>query len=180
MANLTYAQVAAVLKYDPETGKLWWLERPAELFKCARHAAAWNGKWAGREAFTAKVSKGYLSGFIFGKSYRAHRVAWLLFHGFWPVDQIDHLDGNPQNNRIKNLRAVTERENSKNRRMSSANSSGVSGVNWDRITQKWHARIGVDGASIHLGFFSDKTEASAARRDAEAKYGFSVRHGTSQ
>lgn len=90
---------------------------------------------------------------------------------------IDHIDGNPQNNRLENLRLVTQKTNSRNCRISTNNRSGHLGVYWDVRDRKWFAEIGVDGRKIKLGSSTDKEAVVALRKSAERKYGFHPNHG---
>lgn len=176
MAELSFAQASALLKYVPETGKLFWLERPRDL---AKNYAEWrrlNARFNGKEAFTA-LQAGYHVGSILGKPYRAHRVAWFLHHGEWPSNQIDHINGDRTDNRIINLRDVSHTVNQQNREARRDNTSGMSGIHWHKPTQKWHVRVGVDGRMKHIGYFVSFEEAIAARSDAHGKYGYTDRHG---
>lgn len=182
MAELSYAQVSALLKYDSETGKLFWKERPAELFsggKIGDEAAAkrWNKVYAGKEAFKYVSNTGYLRGSIFGKGYIAQRVIWMLHTGEWPSKMIDHIDGNKLNNRIDNLRVVDHSGNGCNTKMRSNNTSGVNGVYWHRRRRKWAAQLSIRGNAKYLGLFESMEEAEAARQAANAQYGFTDRHG---
>jgi len=82
----------------------------------------------------------------------------------------DHIDRNPLNNRMSNLRVVDVVGNLRNHSGRSHNTSGSNGVDYYKAYNKWRARIGVNGVSIHLGYF-DKTEgAIKARKLAEQKY----------
>jgi hypothetical protein len=177
MAELTYDIARQLLKYEPDTGKLFWLERPNEFFKLPRDAKSWNMRYALTEALTAVDTRGYRHGNILSKLYRAHRVAWLITTGLWPDDKLDHLNGVRDDNRWENLREVSGAENNRNTVRQCSNTSGVNGVSWFKPTQKWRAYITVDGRPKHLGFFSDVEEAGAARAAANIKYGYSARHG---
>lgn len=95
-----------------------------------------------------------------------HRVAWAMHTGEWPEVQIDHIDGNPSNNQIDNLRLASNAENQQNRGKYRTNNSGVKGVAWYRAGQKWHAQIQSHGKKYHLGYFDDIEEAAAAYRKA--------------
>jgi hypothetical protein len=86
-----------LLRYEPETGKLFWRERDREFFKSDRDYKVWNIRFAGKEAFTASDC-GYKTGKVFGKTYRAHRIIWALQTGAWPRDEIDHIDQDKSNN----------------------------------------------------------------------------------
>lgn len=172
-----------LLRYEPDTGNLYWKERNVLLFnatkaRSAEHACAqWNSRLAGKEAFTSDDGKGYRSGLIFKKIYSAHRIIWTMFYGTAPTNQIDHINGIRSDNRISNLRVVSSKENSKNRALRSDNSSGHTGVYFVKKTCRWTCTISVDGKSMYLGVFADKDDAIAARKEAEAKYGFHQNHG---
>jgi hypothetical protein len=159
------------LRYEPETGKLFWLDYEGM-------PKNWRTRWAGKEAFTAHSNYGYLWGRIDYHRFKAHRVAWALHFGEWPADQIDHINGVKDDNRIDNLRAVTNQENSRNASLSKANKSGTAGVFWHNPRRKWLAHIGVNGRYLHLGCYNTIEEAIAARKEAATKYGFTERHGT--
>ena len=158
------------LRYDPDTGKLYWREHVSM-------SAQWNGRYAGREAFTARKQGGYRVGAVDGANMLAHRVVWALWHGSWPDEQIDHLDHDPGNNQVHNLRDASQIENGRNLPRSKANTSGATGVVWCRQTNLWRAQITVSGRGIALGRFDSFDDAVAARKAAEARYGFHDNHG---
>lgn len=110
--------------------------------------------------------------------YGAHRVAWFLYTGEDPLGlQIDHINGIRCDNRRENLRLVTIQENNKNQRVQVNNKSGVVGVGWHKASGKWLAQISSKGKRVHLGTFSSKTDAAAARKAAEIEYAFHPNHG---
>ncbi len=170
-----------LLAGDPDAGTLHWRERPLEFFEhCKapkRICAAWNARLAGKEAFTTDHRKGYRRGMIFGRSYLAHRVIWALTTGAWPPEEIDHINGVKDDNRIENLRAVTRAENLRNQAIYSNNTSGVVGVDWHKRDKRWTAQIRVDNKQIYLGYFTNKEDAIAARAAADIEYGFHANHG---
>lgn len=168
-----------LLDCDPTTGTLTWRERAAawfpdgKRFRSASRASQFNSLSAGKEAFTARNAKGYHVGVILGKSLLAHRVIWALAYGEWPTDQIDHINGDPSDNRLTNLRLATHSQNMANRRPN-ANSkhSAFKGVCKALKTGHWTAQINTGGVQCHLGSF--ETEEDAARAyDAAAvsRYG---------
>lgn len=170
-----------LLRYEPETGKLFWRERPPSMFQdsyrtAAGCAANWNSRWAGKEAFTCKMAVGHLQGRIGYGSYLAHRVAWAIYYGEWPKGEIDHINHDPADNRIENLRDVSHAENHRNQSLRQNNSSGVAGV--ARVRDVWYARIKRGGKLTHLGYFERFEDAVAARKDAEVMFGFHRNHGT--
>ena len=93
--------------------------------------------------------------------YLVHRIVYFLHHNVWP-QQVDHIDGNPSNNRIENLRAATCENNLHNMKMRNSNTSGVKGVNWHKASGKWIARIRVKGERIHVGLFDALSSAALA------------------
>lgn len=170
----------ALLICDPAQGKLFWKHRPLEYFAEVKNpghqCAAWNTRYAGKEAFTTG-SHGYRQGSIFSSLYFAHRVIWAMTTGAWPLDQIDHVNGVKDDNRIENLRAVTCTENMRNAAMPRNNTTGVMGVVWNKRDKKWQAQIMVGGKQIYLGLFDDLEEAAAARAAAEIEFGYHENHG---
>lgn len=182
MAGINYHDVVRVLKADFETGKLYWLPRTPDMFTDGKYQAErvcslWNRKLAGKEAFTANLN-GYRQGEIFGRHSKAHRVLWLLYTGKWPSADIDHINGIRSDNRIENLRVVSRAENLKNQRLRTNNTSGVTGVSWDKRSGKWHAHIQVNVRRKHIGYFTKISDAIAARKAAEVEYGFHANHGS--
>ena len=177
MSELSYSLALRVLKYEAETGCLYWRERPAEMFSTPEAAHLWNSRYAGEMAFTHVDKDGYKVGTLFGKSYKAHRLIWLMETGAWPKWRIDHLDGNRANNRIPNLRDVRWGVNCRNRSMGSKNTSGVVGVRWDPQSSKWQAYIKVERKLVQLGKFTEKNAAIEARQTAVRRFDFTERHG---
>lgn len=163
-----------MLRYDPESGKLFWLPRGPNL---ARRPETFNTQFAWREAGSVN-KRGYRVTKIFGKVYRAHRLAWAIYHGVWPDGDLDHRDGVRDNNRISNLRPATNKENQKNAKLRSISTSGICGVSWITKDQRWRAQIGVDNRIVYLGQFRELSVATAVRKEAETLLMFSERHGT--
>jgi hypothetical protein len=171
-----------LIEYNPQTGEMWWKERPVWMFRDngqgrKRAAAVWSSRYAGTRALNSVHIAGYLEGRIFKKACLAHRVIWTLVRGEWPPKCIDHINGDRADNRIKNLRTVSRGENQKNMRQSVRNTSGITGVRFDKPTSKWRAVIRASGRQTHLGLFDTKAEAARARAAAEVKYGYHPNHG---
>ena len=170
-----------LLRYERESGKLFWLPRRAEHFTSGyrgidAHCASWNTRYAGREAGSPSGQRGCIAVAFMGTKVLAHRAIWAMETGEWP-DTIDHIDGNPGNNRVENLRNVTQQENMKNMVMPACNTSGHVGVAWMKHRGKWRAFISVSDKQTHLGCFDNKEEAIAARKAAEKEHGFHPNHG---
>ncbi len=155
-----------LLDYDPETGVLRWKVRTDV-------SQRWNTRYAGTEAGTVD-GDGYLQIKIDDKSMMAHRLAWVIYYGVWPKI-VDHIDGTPNNNRIANLRSVTRKLNQRNQKRHKSNTSGRTGVTWNRVRQVWVAHIGRGKKCLYLGSYMDFSEAVKARETAEQKFGFTGR-----
>ncbi len=108
-------------------------------------------------------ARGYVEFNVMGRLHKAHRLAWLYVYGEWPDGDIDHLDGNKSNNRIANLRVVSNRANSENRRSANRNNqTGLLGVRLHKSSGKYEARIRVNGKLSYLGLHSTPEAAHAA------------------
>lgn len=83
---------------------------------------------------------------------------------------VDHINGNKLDNRVENLRVISQKGNASNRVLSKVNTSGTTGVKWDGRIKKWIASIAPDGKTIHLGSFSEIGDAIKSRKQAEVKY----------
>jgi hypothetical protein len=167
----TPEELRQLLRYEPETGKLFWRERGAGFTD--RQRSAFNGTYAGKEALACVGNHGYRCGTIIRRNVLAHRIAWAIHFGVWPTDELDHVDGNRTNNRIANLRAATSQDNKKNRAIRSDNKSGATGIDWRPREKLWAARL----AGKSIGYFRTKDEAIVARKSAEVLLGYSERHG---
>jgi hypothetical protein len=165
-----------ILRYQPESGELFWLARHPRFFKGTKHRTAericnqWNARYAGVKAFTATDKYGYKHGKIMDKSYFAHRVIWAMQTGAWPDAQIDHINGDRKDNRMANLREVSRSQNMHNRKKSINNTSGYKGVHFDAAKKKWRAHISINGVKQGLGMHNCPTSAAVAYAIASAKY----------
>jgi hypothetical protein len=145
---ITAEHLRELLHYDPETGVFTWIMRGPGRRLCGTVGSV--------------NPLGYQRIAINRRYYQAHRLAWLYVHGEWPVGDIDHINGDPGDNRIANLRPATRSQNLANSKRRKNNTSGYKGVSWNKQARKWHARIGVDGQYKHLGLFTDPAEAHEA------------------
>lgn len=160
-----------LLRYEPETGKLFWRERGQRWFKSRRDMEAWNTRFADTDAFVTKHPGGYLTGSIFGVRYLAHRVIWAMFHGEEPPEEIDHRNLVKSDNRINNLRPADKSTNQRNIRKRINNTSGFKGVSRTRDPKRpWRACIKLHGKYYSLGTFLTPEDASAAYATAAKHY----------
>lgn len=154
--NIPVETVRKLLRYDPETGHLYWRESRGRIA-------------AGMIAGTVKSDRGYIAVRVNGITYYGHRLAWVLQTGEQiPEDrEIDHRDGNPSNNAWENLRAASPVQNKRNMVPSSLNTSGATGVTYRKSRKKWQAQMSVGNKLKYLGSFDTKEDAIAARQRAE-------------
>lgn len=158
----------AMFDYDPDAGTLTWKSLGPDHFadtktswKPESLARAHNAHYAGKLAFTAK-NKGYHHGKITGVHYLAHRIIWKLVTGEDPVG-IDHINGNKSDNRIANLRACTQAENSRNYAKNPGNSSKYRGVCWVKRDNAFAASISIgSGKKLSLGHHQNEIDAAKA------------------
>jgi hypothetical protein len=99
---------------------------------------------------------------IDGLLYRTSHLVWFYVHGTWPVGMIDHINNNPEDNRICNLREATKQQNGQNRAISKRNKSGFKGVTRVTEANRWQAHIKVNDKKIYLGSFLTPEEAYEA------------------
>lgn len=151
--DLTVDILKTVVLYDLKTGTFTRLK---SFYK--RHIGQRADKLSGN---------GYRVIRILGRVYPAHRVAWMYVYGRWPSDLIDHINGNPVDNRISNLRECTSTQNQANARPRKDNASGYKGVFFCKISKKWIAYLDCNGSRINLGRFKEKSTAIEARAQAE-------------
>lgn len=153
--NLSFSEVTARLSYCPDSGEFRW--------KTARVGAR-----VGTVAGT--IGNGYRQVVLRGRTYGAHRIAWLLMTGVWPSEQVDHINRDRSDNRWNNLRIASNAQNAHNSGRRSDNTSGFKGVGWDGKRQLWRADIKLPGVRKHLGMFRDPAEAHMAYAAAVQQY----------
>lgn len=146
-----------VFAYNEATGDLTWKKVPVE-----RVVRSKVGQIAG-----AVMVNGYRLVCVNYQKYLAHRVIWKMMTGNDAPFSIDHIDGDPLNNRFSNLRAVTQSQNGMNSKMRKNNTSGVKGVYWGQ--GKWRAQISIQRKVIALGGFDRIEDAAQAVSVAREK-----------
>ena len=157
---LTRKELKRLLHYDPETGEFTW--------RVNRRGTVRAGDVAGN-----LHPSGYIRIHINGRDYRAHRLAWLYIYGKWPKYEIDHINHIRNDNRIVNLREASCGDNNRNQKLQSNNTSGVTGVSWYKLIQKYRVMI----QQRHIGYYDTFEEAVKVRKAAEKKHGFHKNHG---
>lgn len=172
-----------LLRYEPETGLLFWREREPVMFAGEGMAQAancnrWNARLAGKMAGRLSAD-GYTVVSIFDWPYQAHRLIWCIYYGQQLKNKecIDHINHAKSDNRICNLRLCDKQANMKNQSLPSNNTSGVMGVNFHSGSGKWEARICINYKRISLGRFDRIDDAIAARKKAKDNFGFHENHG---
>ena len=137
--GITREQVLTFLDYDRERGFFSW--------RISRGRAK-AGALAGNTDH-----QGYRRIKINGVFYTVHRLVWLVEHGVFPEQELDHIDRVRDNNQINNLRQVSRKVNMENTGMHGKNTSGYKGVSFSKQSQKWRAHIGHNGKVRALGYF---------------------------
>lgn len=131
-------------------------QRLKEIFSYNDGHLLRGGKTAG-----SVNKRGYRTVYVDGKIYKAHRLVFLYHHGFLP-NQVDHIDGDKDNNRIENLRAATNSQNRMNCGAQRNNTSGHKNVYWDVEANKWAVKVRVDKKLRTLGRFANIDDAIVA------------------
>lgn len=120
---------------------------------------------------------GYIILSVKGKRIKAHRAAMIMTYGKAPKIT-DHINGIKSDNRICNLRSVSPRGNCRNQSRHKRNTSGITGVHWNKMEKKWAVKIANNNNyNLHIGYFKCKLDAVAARLRAEEEYGYHENHG---
>jgi HNH endonuclease len=155
---VSVARVKEAFDYCPESGLVYWrIKRrgqanPGDVVGCTKNR--------------------YLTTKLDGNTLMVHRVAWAVVHGRWPIGDIDHIDGNPSNNRLANLRECSRSENMQNRRAAKSTSkSGFLGV-WRlnrNLSRPWQAAVVIGRVQVWRERFETKDEAYAAYLAAKAR-----------
>ena len=164
--------ISASIKYDANTGKLFWRKTMG------------SRALAGSE-IRGTTFEGYVRVKVCGKLYMAHRIAWLLQHGKWPANEIDHIDGNKLNNKIENLRDVPKTLNQRNAKRRKDNSSGIVGVTRVRHRYDFWVAYWIDGKRKNKWFSVNKYGEEKAKELAlsyraqqiQKLGGYTERHG---
>ena len=161
--SISQQELKNILCYDPITGIFTYIKRTANCINIG-DIAGWIN------------SCGYLNIKINGTSYKLHRLAWLYVYGCFPKNQIDHINHLRSDNRLINLRCVTNTNNQRNASIAKTNTSGVMGVSFFKKQGRWYAEISNNNKKIYLGCFYNFNDAVIARKMAEKEYGYHINH----
>jgi hypothetical protein len=151
----TQEELKELLDYNPEIGVFIW--------KVSNSNRISKGSVAG-----CSNSLGYITISVKGKQYYAHRLAWLYVYGEWPKGQIDHINGNRSDNRIENLRNITQRENCQN--WGIHREGKLVGSYFNKDSQMWYSQIRIEGVRYNVGSFKTLEEANVKYLQAVDKW----------
>ena len=138
------------LRYDPAAGKFYMLK------SAGRRKSGYQAGYADR--------LGYIKVCVNGRWMMAHRLAWLFINGQWPDGEIDHINGDPSDNRIENLRECSRSQNVSNAKFNSLNTTGFRGVSRIKrktVPDRYQATVRKDGVTHYIGTFATPEEAHA-------------------
>lgn len=139
---MTVTQEQVLMLFDYKDGNLYWKQTSNKKIKAGTLAGGIDNK--GRKRISIK-----------GKSYQAHRLVYLLHYGNMP-EMLDHIDGNPLNNKIDNLRPANHSKNGFNRKIGKNNTSGIKGLSWSKKSQKWQTSIKANNKTHYFGYYKYK------------------------
>lgn len=140
------------LMYCPCSGAFMWAVDKGKVKK-------------GQLAGSVDKQTGYLQIRLNYKLYFGHRLAWSMMTGLVPEGPLDHINRVRSDNRLCNLRLTNNRKNAWNTGLRKNNKSGVSGIYWNKVTNKWHAQLEDMGNKINLGLYTNLEEAAKAVED---------------
>jgi HNH endonuclease/AP2 domain len=156
--TLDAKDLSKVFSYDPETGVI------SRKINFRKYKSAVGVACGSKDGF------GHLSVTHKGVRILSHRLAFFLMTGDWPTGLIDHINGQPSDNRWSNLRECSKAENTRHQKVHKSNTSGYRGVSFVKSQNRWRAIICVNGKNIYLGQFRTIEEAVSARASGSAKY----------
>ncbi len=150
--------------FEYKNGKLHWKIKPANRVKIGDEVG--------------HLSAGYRRFEYKNQQYHVHRVIWEMHKG--PIGsglEVDHINHIKNDNRIENLRLISHAENTRNKSIAANNTSGISGVHWNKRLNKWHVQITANGVRKHVGLFNSMEDAITAREQAKSLFGYHKNHG---
>lgn len=157
MKQITQAVVLMYLRYESETGHLYWIKKSSDKTVVGARAG-WQ-----------RSKNGYRQIGLLGRIIYEHRLIWLLVSGQFPENQIDHKNGIKDDNRFENLRHATSSQNLSNIGAKRDNTSGTKNVHWCNRVKKWIAKVKRHGKTHRAGAFDSYEDAVSAAAIARAK-----------
>lgn len=154
--KLTQKRLKELLHYDPETGVFTWVVRKGKILPKA-------------VAGGASSYPGYRKIMVDYVAYSAHRLAFLYMEGYFPEQQVDHLNGVRDDNRWFNLRHVSGTCNQQNSKTPTNSSSGFSGVSWEQDRKNWRVQAYLHNKRVFLGRYPAVLDAALARLTFEVQ-----------
>lgn len=155
MKNLAYSVEELKAMFDYNNGYLYWKVKISDKITPGKKAGSRSGKYE-----IIKINK---------QNYYTHRLVFFIHYGFMP-ETIDHIDNNPRNNKIENLREASYSENLRNTTKKTKALSRFKGVTFSKKDNKWVSRIKLIDKRITLGYFDNETDAAKAYDIAAIKY----------
>jgi len=147
----------SIYSYDSATGNFAWRVDRGYQAKAGNIAGTTN-------------ALGYRCIRLEGKQVLGHRLAWAMTYGMLPSQEIDHVNGDPSDNRLENLREASHQQNMINRCMPANNTSGMKGVSIHKQSGRWRARIkNPKGKYEHIGMYDSAEFAHAAYQNEALK-----------
>ena len=164
VSEIKQKDLIELFKYDPETGCFSRIRKTSPNCKLG--------------PVTRSDDKGYYKTWFAGKVRSVHQLIFIYMEGRPPKNAIDHINGDPQDNRWENLREVSHAENMRNMKLQKSNTSGVSGVAWNKNAKKWQVQINhPPGNQKYIGVFACYEDAVRARKKAEIEFNYHANHG---
>lgn len=163
--QITQQLLKEYLNYNEVTGVLTWIKKPSKSTVVNTRAGS------------LVSSTGYRSISLFGRSYPEHHIIWCWYYGKFPKLQIDHQDQVRDNNRIANLREVTQVENARNRSRRQNTKVNEAGIWFCRRRKRYIAEITMNQKKVFQQSFEDVEDAIRARRAKLKELGFHANHG---
>lgn len=155
MKLLPFTQKELNELFEYKNGELYWKIKFTDKIIPGKKAGSRSGKYE-----IIKINK---------KNYYTHQLIFFMEYGYLPIT-IDHIDNNPRNNKLENLRSASYSENLRNTRKTSKALSKFKGVTFCKKDKKWIARIKLIDKRITLGYFNNEVDAAKAYDDAAKKY----------
>lgn len=165
--NLTKDELMKLLRYEAKTGHLYWISKGTAKTRVI-----------GTRVGSLCKTSGYRLVGINKHVYREHHLVWLLFNDKFPDGVIDHINHDKADNRIENLRDISQSENTRNQSARRNTSSGEQGIWYCKTRQRWIAEIKLNGKKVFQSKFPDATSAMIAREAKLKELGFHDNHGS--